>query len=622
MGLLHLVQQHHRIGLAPHAFGQLSALLVTHVTRRRTNQARDGELLHILTHIDSDQVVFRSEETFGYLLGQLRLTNAGRAQEEEGAHRFVGVLQPGAVAADGLYHLADRFVLADDYFAQGGLHLHEPAAFVFRNLVDRDARHHRDGAGNIVLRHGDGLFRSGSGLPVVCSALALRFAQFCRGGEIPAQGRLPLGQPEGREFLGLGIVALRGRFQPGGCTRFVHRVDRLVGQAALRDVTAGKGDAGLQGLRGIDDVVVGLVARLDALQDGEGMVEVGRLDQDGLETALQGAVLLDDAAVFLQRGGADALQFAPRQGRFEQPGGIERTGLSAGTHQHVHFVHEEDDFRIAANLLEDGVDALLELASVLGAGHQGAHIERENPLAEQGGGDFPVGNALGEAFHDGGFAAARFTDQHRVVLLAPAENLREAQDLVVTSHHRIQLAAQGGAGQVAAAAGKAFGQRLVVTGNLQRGLQRGGVLPGRRAGAVDDLAQVDSVVEQHVPREALRRGQDGDQDVHRAGLSPFRYEARVGGRIEVLDLLGNLHLFRLFEGDDLRAGDQRLDVLFDLRQVGAQFLENADCIALAVAQNAQEKMVRRDRVTAQPDGLLTGVVEDDLQIVGNGSLHR
>ena len=56
MSLLNLVEQDDGVGLAPNLLGQLSALLVADVSRRRTDETRDGEFLHILAHIDADHV--------------------------------------------------------------------------------------------------------------------------------------------------------------------------------------------------------------------------------------------------------------------------------------------------------------------------------------------------------------------------------------------------------------------------------------------------------------------------------------------------------------------------------------------------------------------------------------
>ena len=52
--LLDLVEQHDRVGPAPHRLGQLTALLVADVAGRRADQAADRVLLHVLGHVDPD----------------------------------------------------------------------------------------------------------------------------------------------------------------------------------------------------------------------------------------------------------------------------------------------------------------------------------------------------------------------------------------------------------------------------------------------------------------------------------------------------------------------------------------------------------------------------------------
>jgi hypothetical protein len=53
-------------------------------------------------------------------------------------------------------------------------------------------------------------------------------------------------------------------------------------------------------------------------------------------------------AVFIQRGGAHAMQFAPRKGRFDQVGGIHRALGFARADQRVHLVNEQDDLAIGS----------------------------------------------------------------------------------------------------------------------------------------------------------------------------------------------------------------------------------------------------------------------------------
>ena len=102
------------------------------------------------------------------------------------------------------------------------------------------------------------------------------------------------------------------------------------------------------------------------------------------------------------------------------------------------------------HLLQHGLEPLLELAAVLGAGDQRAHVERDDALVLQPLGHVAAHDALRQALDDGGLADARLADQHRVVLGAPREHLDDAADLLVAADHRVELALRGELGQVAA----------------------------------------------------------------------------------------------------------------------------------------------------------------------------
>ena len=110
----------------------------------------------------------------------------------------------------------------------------------------------------------------------------------------------------------------------------------------------------------------------------------------------------------------------------------------------MQLIDEENDLALRLlNLLEHGLESVLELASVLGSSDEGPEIERHDPLVLQGLGDVPRNDALGETFHDRGLAYARLPDEDGVVLGAPRQNLNHATDLVVAADDRIELAAPG-----------------------------------------------------------------------------------------------------------------------------------------------------------------------------------
>jgi hypothetical protein len=101
MRLLDLVEQHHRVRVALHLLGELTAFFVPDVSRRRADQLRDRMLLHVLGHVEADQRIVAAEQEVGQRPRQLGLADAGRTQEDEAADRPVGILQSRARAADG-----------------------------------------------------------------------------------------------------------------------------------------------------------------------------------------------------------------------------------------------------------------------------------------------------------------------------------------------------------------------------------------------------------------------------------------------------------------------------------------------------------------------------------------
>ena len=228
----------------------------------------------------------------------------------------------------------------------------------------------------------------------------------------------------------------------------VDQVDRLVRQVAVGDVADRQVGGGLHRLVGDRDLVVLLVALADAHEDVDGLLERRLLDHDRLEAALEGGVALDVLAVLVERRRADALELAARERRLEDVGRVDRALGRAGPDERVQLVDEEDRVVRVAQLLDDLLEALLELAAVLGAGDERADVERQDALVEQRlghvAGDDPVGEALG----DGGLADAGLADQGRVVLRAPREDLDDPLDLLLAADDGIELAGAGRVGQV------------------------------------------------------------------------------------------------------------------------------------------------------------------------------
>ena len=265
----------------------------------------------------------------------------------------------------------------------------------------------------------------------------------------------------------------------------------------------------------------------------------GLFDLDGLEAALEGGVLLQMLAVLVERRGADGLQLAPGQHRLEDAGGVDGALGRPRTHQGVELVDEEDDVAAGADLLQDLLQPLLEVAAVAGPGDQGAEVEGVELLAPEGLGHVAGDDHLGQSLDDGGLADAGFADEDGVVLVAAGQHLHDPLDLLVPADDRVELLLPGQLGQVAA--------ELVQHQGTRRGGFGGGATRGRRlllAGVagekLDDLladpGQVGPQLHQHLGGDALTLPDQAEKNVLGADVVVAQLQGLPQGELQ--DLLG------------------------------------------------------------------------------------
>ena len=254
--------------------------------------------------------------------------------------------------------------------------------------------------------------------------------------------------------LGLGI-----HFHTNLACRFVYQIDGLIRQLAIGDITMGQ-------FRGGDDraishfhTVVNFVALFEATKNRNGVFLTGLGHQYFLETALKRCVFLDVFPVFVQGGGAYAVQLSPCQRRLEHVTGVHGAFGFAGADHGMDLIDEQDDLTfLFGQFVEHGFQALFELTAELGAGDEGTHVQRQHLFIFEAVRHFTVDDALGQAFNDGRFTHTRLTNQHGVVLAAALEYLDGAANFVITADDRVQFAGFGPLGEVDGV----FGQRLTV----------------------------------------------------------------------------------------------------------------------------------------------------------------
>jgi len=282
--------------------------------------------------------------------------------------------------------------------------------------------------------------------------------------------------------------------------------------------------------------VMDLVPLLEPAEDGDRVLDRRLADHDGLEPALEGGVLLDVLAVFVQGGRADATQLAPGQGRLQEIGRVHRPVGLPGPDDQVQLVDEEDDLAVRlGDVAEHGLEPFLELAAELGPGDQRPHVEGDQLAALERLGHVAGEDPLGQPLDDGGLADPRLTDQDRVVLRPPAQDLDHAADLGVAPDHRVHLALTRHLDQVAAV----LLQGLV----LVLGIVLGDLAPSAHLGdGRPDVLLADAEGAEEILGLARDRGQP-EQEVldrgvfvpHPLGLGERRLEhpAEVGAHVQL-----------------------------------------------------------------------------------------
>ena len=200
-------------------------------------------------------------------------------------------------------------------------------------------------------------------------------------------------------------------------TSLVHKVDSLVGQEPVGDVSVGEDSGRDERLVLYLYAVEHLVSLFEPTQDRDSVLHCRLVHHYRLETPFQRSVLFDVLAVLVERRRTDAVQLAPCKHRLEQVACVHRTVGLACTDDVVKLVYEQDYPPLGLlYLLNDSLETLLELASVLCACDERTHIETENLSVLEVVRDISADDTLCKPLGYRSLADARLTDKAGVVL--------------------------------------------------------------------------------------------------------------------------------------------------------------------------------------------------------------
>ena len=247
----------------------------------------------------------------------------------------------------------------------------------------------------------------------------------------------------------------------------------------------------------------------------------------------------------------------------------------------MELIDEQDDLALGfLHFFEHGLQAVLELAAVLGAGDQRAHVELDEVAVAQGARYVAGHDSLGDTFDDGSFTDARLADEHGVVLGATGQDLDGTTDLVGTADDRVELAGTGEVADVAAV----LLQRLKLSLVLGR---RHAVIATQLLVDLLDTLLGNASVAQHTARLALVLGKR-----HQQMLGHHKAVAHLGGLFlglldDANELIGKTHLLALAR-NLRRMVDGILCGACELSRVGTDALDDHGDIALAGTEQGRQ----------------------------------
>ncbi len=175
----------------------------------------------------------------------------------------------------------------------------------------------------------------------------------------------------------------------------------------------------------------------------------------------------------------------------------------------MEFVNKEYAVPAGFDFFQNLLESFFKFTAVFGSGDHAGHIQGYDALVLQCLRDIARGNAMGQPFHNGGLAHARFTNKRGVILGAAAEDLNDPPDFLLTANHRVEFTGARGGGQVNT-------ELVEKRGTIAR--RAGRFRPGRRLAQGADylrpcLLQCNAKTFQHTRRHPLSLVQQTQQQV-------------------------------------------------------------------------------------------------------------
>ena len=184
------------------------------------------------------------------------------------------------------------------------------------------------------------------------------------------------------------------------------------------------------------------VSFLKTSQNRDRIFDRRLVDHNRLKTTLQSGIFFDIFSVLVERGRADAMQFAPRKHRLQEVARVHSAVRFARADYGMKFVDEQNDFAFAfPHFVKHGFEPFLELAAEFRSGDKRADIQREQFSVLKVFRNVAFHYSYGKSLGDCRFTDARLTDKHGIVLRFSRKDTDDVSYFVVSADNGIEFSA-------------------------------------------------------------------------------------------------------------------------------------------------------------------------------------
>lgn len=176
------------------------------------------------------------------------------------------------------------------------------------------------------------------------------------------------------------------------------------------------------------------------MQDGNGIIYVWFVYQNGLEMVFECFIVFKVFLVFIEGGGIDSVQFVFCQSRFQDIGSIYSVLFFISINQGMNFINEEENlFFSCFDFVDYRFEVFFKFVLIFGFGNQCVYIQGKDVFIMQVFWYIFIYDVVGQFFDDCCFIYVRFVDQYGVVFGMVGQDMQYVVDFIFLADYWVEF---------------------------------------------------------------------------------------------------------------------------------------------------------------------------------------